>query len=77
MSNPLNILYKPKSILGLIVAVGLLFILLSGLTMQFTKEVSEFFLSWGKTLLTIGIAGWLLYLLPSIIRNWSKLGGRS
>lgn len=51
MNNYLQILYKPKSILGLLVAVGLLFILLSGLTLPVQKDVSEFFLDRGKTLL--------------------------
>ena len=72
----LKILYKPKSVLGLLVAVGLLFILLIGLTLQYSPEISEFFKSWGKWLLTIGIVAWLLYMLPSIVRNWSKLLGR-
>jgi len=72
----LKILFQPKSILGLLVAVGLLFLLLSGLSMSLNKETSDFFLNWGKILLLIGIAGWLLYLLPSIIRNWGKMLGR-
>ena len=76
MPDFLKILYKPKSVLGLLVGVGLLFILLSGLSMSYLPSVAEFFKYWGKLLLTIGIVAWLLYMLPSIVRNWSKLLGR-
>jgi hypothetical protein len=70
----LKILYKPKSILGLLVAVGLLFLLLGGLSLEFSEKISEYFISWGKWLLFIGIIGWLLYALPTIVKNWAKLG---
>ena len=73
MVDYLKILFKPKSILGLLVAVGLLFLLLSGLSMEFSQQVSEFFLKWAKILLFIGIAGWLLYIIPVVVRNWGNL----
>jgi hypothetical protein len=76
MPNYLKILYEPKSILGLLTAVGLLFLMLSGLSMPIQQNVSQFFLSWGKILLTIGISGWLLFVIPAILRNWSRLLGK-
>ena len=69
----LNILYKPTSILGLLVAAGLSFLFIGGITISTHQQVSDFFLTWGKPLLLIGIAGWLLYIIPSLIRNWGKL----
>ncbi len=76
MTNYLQILFKPKSILGLLVAVGLLFILLSGLSLELSTVISEFFLKWGKICLLIGIAGWLLYIIPAVVRNWANLLGK-
>jgi hypothetical protein len=72
----LKILFKPKSILGLLVAVGLLFILFSGLSLSFSQPVADFFLHWGKIILIIGIVGWLLYIIPAVARNWGRLLGR-
>ena len=69
----LKIFYKPTSILGLSVAVGLFFLFIGGMAIPIQKEVSDFFLGWGKTLLIVGISGWLLYIIPSLIRNWGKL----
>lgn len=74
MTELLKILYRPKSILGLCVAVGLGFLLIGGLAIEISEPVSNFFIHWGKILVFLGFIGWLLYALPSIIRNWSRLG---
>lgn len=68
----LNILYKPKSILGLLVAGGILFLLIAGLTLTLSDKVSQFFLTWGSIFLTIGIVGWLFYIVPGILRNLGR-----
>lgn len=69
----LSILYMPVSILGLLVGVGLFFILLGGLSMFINKEISEFFKEKGNWILFIGIIGWLIFIIPTIIARWSSL----
>ncbi|TRZ54166.1 hypothetical protein D4Q76_02985 [archaeon] len=73
MIDVFKILYKPKSILGLLIAGGILFLLIAGISIPVNKEVSQFFLSTGYSLLGIGIVGWLFFLLPSIVRNIQSL----
>lgn len=69
----LEIFYKPTSILGLLVAGGMLFLLIGGITMPSYPQVSDFFLKWGGILLAIGIVGWFFFIIPTIMRNWGKL----
>jgi len=73
MIDEFKILYKPKSILGLLIAGGILFLLIGGISIPISKEVSQFFLSTGYFFLGIGIVGWLFFLLPTIIRNIQTL----
>lgn len=67
-----KIVFKPKSLLAFITAIGLLFLLLGGLAIPVLPEVATYFQSWGKFLATIGIAGWLLFVLPTIFKLWKS-----
>jgi hypothetical protein len=68
----LKIFYKPTSILGLLVAVGLFFLFIGGMAIPIQKEVSDFFLGWGKTLLILNRYCWLVVIYYSF--SHKKLG---
>jgi len=70
--SPLEIIFQPKSIVGLLVAVGLLFLLIGGLTIPMNQDVSGFFLIWGGFLFVIGLIGWLCFFIPAVARNWGR-----
>ena len=76
MTDWFKIIYKPRSILGLLMGVGLLFIFFSGIAMPIHPEVSTYFDKWGRGIFVIGLAGWLLYILPAILQRWDKLLGK-
>lgn len=68
----LSIFYKPKSILGLFVAGGILFLLISGATITINAEMHDFFFKWVLIMFLIGIAGWMLFIIPTIVGLFSK-----
>ena len=72
MAEDGNVISKPKSVLGILIVSGILFLLISGTTITLNNEVSKFFLTWGGILLTIGFFGWLFLFLPNFIRSFSK-----
>ena len=72
MSSPLNILFKPKSILGLLVAAGILFLLIGGGLISVSGAASAFFISTGGLLLFIGLVGWAFFVIPTIARNFAR-----
>lgn len=65
-----RVVFKPKSILALLVVSGIIFLLLGGATMAVHEQTSNFFTKWGGILLTIGIVGWLFFVIPTIKRLW-------
>lgn len=65
--------FTPKSLTSFLVAMGIVFIMISGLTIEISDEMSNFFGSWGKIILIIGLIGWAAFIIPAIIRNFSKL----
>ena len=72
MSEQGNLISRPKSVLGILIVSGILFLLISGTTMTLNGEVSRFFVIWGGILLTIGFFGWLFLFLPNFIRTVSR-----
>jgi len=72
MAEQGNLISKPKSVLGILIVSGILFLLISGTTMTLNGEVSRFFVIWGGILLTIGFFGWLFLFLPNFIRTVSR-----
>lgn len=73
MAGLLSILFKPKSILGLLVAAGILFLMIAGATVTLSEEVHDFFFTFGLIFFFIGIGGWLFFIVPAIMRNISRL----
>ena len=67
-----KIIFQPKSIIGLMIAAGILFLLIGGLTLSVNQSVSGFFIYYGKLLFIIGFVGWLAFFIPAVIRNWSR-----
>jgi len=72
MKIPLKILYKPKSIVSLLVGVGLLFLLIGGGLISLSPESSKFFIDTGWLVLGIGLVGWLFFIIPAIARNLKR-----
>jgi len=72
MAEQGNLISKPKSVLGILIVSGILFLLISGTTIILNGEVSKFFLVWGSILLTIGFFGWLFLFMPNFIRTVSR-----
>jgi FtsH-binding integral membrane protein len=72
MTGVLAVLYKPKSILGLLVATGIVFIFIAGATLTINKDVHAFFLMWGSIFMAIGLIGWFFFVVPTIARNISR-----
>ena len=72
MTDWLKVILKPKSIIGMFVAVGLLMLVLTGIFIPIHKGASDYFFSTCVVILGIGILGWVLYLIPGIARNWSR-----
>lgn len=69
----IKVIYEPKSVVSLLVVSGIIFIFFSGVAMPWNTSVAQFFEKWGKIFLTIGLAGWAFFILPTIIRNLQKL----
>lgn len=72
MVDWIKVIFKPKSILGLLVVSGVVFLFAGGVTMQM-KDISDFFTKWGQIFLIIGLVGWLFFIIPAIINLWSKI----
>ena len=73
MVSWLKIIYKPQSILGLIICVGLFFMFLGGITMPYDGSVSLYFKTSGYYFVYIGLCIWILFVLPTILGRWNKL----
>ena len=69
MVDWIKVIFKPKSILALLVVAGIVFLFIGGMSIPFQKEVSAFFLTTGTILLVIGLIGWLFFIVPAIVRN--------
>ena len=65
----LKIVFQPKSLTSFLVVVGIIFIMISGFSLDISENMSSFFLSWGKIILIIGLLGWAFFIIPAIIRN--------
>ena len=70
--NFIKILFQPKSLTSFLVAVGVIFLFVSGLTLEISEKTSEYFSSWGNILLIIGLIGWGFFIIPAILRNLGK-----
>lgn len=66
MAGVLEVIFRPKSILGFIIAAGIVFLLIAGLTINVDRDVHNFFLAAGIILLAIGLPIWGLYIYRSL-----------
>lgn len=64
----LEVIFRPKSILGFIIAAGIVFLLIAGLTINLAPDVHRFFLAAGAILLAIGLPVWGVYIYRSLRR---------
>lgn len=67
-----QIIFQPKSILGFIIAAGIVFLLIGGLLMALATQIpavagaSVFFIVFGVIFFVLGIGVWIIYITRSM-----------